>query len=340
MLIRTLLLLALAVALLGTAAAQGAEVTLRFAHFWPANSKQNTDIFQAWAEAVEEDSDGRIKVETYPSDTLAPADRAYQAAVNGVTDIAATAQAYTAGRFPLSQIVELPPFGETAIEGSCVAEKLYQEGALDQEYDDTHVLFLFTHGPGYLHTKERPVHEPEELKGLRIRRPTAVVAGMLEHYGASPVGMPAPEVYQSLQRGVIDGLTMPWEGMRVFRLTDLTRYHVEVPLYRLLFVMTMNKNTYRSLPQDLQQVIDDNSGLEWARKAGQVFHEIDEAERESAAASPNQEIFAGEDVVQAWQPAIDRMIENYLRRLEEDGLPARQVFDQAQSVLVSCLEQA
>lgn len=321
---------------LGAVTAQSAEVTLRFSHFWPANSKQHTEIFEAWAQTIEKESDGRIDVQIYPSQTLTPADRSYQATVNGVTDITATAQAYTAGRFPLSQIVELPPFGETAVEGSCVIQKLYQRGAIDQEYQDTHVLFLFTHGPGYLHTKERAVRKPEQLEGLRIRRPTAVVADMLERYGAAPVGMPAPEVYQSLQRGVIDGLTMPWEGMHVFRLTELTQYHTEVPLYRLIFVLTMNKDVYRSLPPELQQVIDDNSGLKWSLKAGRVFKKIDKIGRQAAVSSGDHVIIEGPEVTAAWEPALDKMIDNYLQKLENRGLPAQQVFDKAQSVLATC----
>lgn len=319
--------------------AQAADVTLKMAHFWPAGSKQNSDIFQAWADTVEAESDGRIAVEIYPSQTLAKADQSYQATVNGIADITATVQAYTAGRFPLSQIVELPPFGETAEQGSCVFQKLYEQTAVAGEYGDTHVLFLFTHGPGYVHTSEQAVREPGDLQGLRLRRPTSVVANMLEDYGAKPVGMPAPEIYQSLQRGVIDGLTISWEGMHVFRLTELLTYHVEVPIYRLGFVMTMNKSVYERLPAELQQVIDDNSGLTWARKAGRVFDGLDQVGRETAVGSDRHKVVSPENapgVVESWQPALERMEEVYLSSLEEDGLPAREIYQQAEDFLADC----
>ena len=330
----------LAVLTLGTALpAQSAELTLRFSHFWPAGSRQNTEIFEAWAKAVEEDSNGRIKIQMFPSQTLTKADQSYQATAQGITDISATAQGYTAGRFPLSQLVELPPFGETAEQGSCVLQKLYDDGAIADEYKDNHVVFLFTHGPGYLHTVQKPVRQPAELGGLRIRRPTAVVADMLKNQGANPVGMPAPEVYQSLQRGVLDGLTMPWEGMHVFRLTELTTQHLEVPMYRLEFVVSMNRRVYDGLPADLKKVIDDNSGLAWSRKAGQVFDQIDKTGRQAAVDAGKHTIIEPTkepDMAQAWHSVIDSMITNYVAEVEAKGLPAQQVYDKAVSLVADC----
>lgn len=337
---RTAMLGVLAGLALGLAMpAQSAEVTLKFSHFWPANSRQNTEIFEAWAKAVEADSNGRIKVQIFPSQTLTKADQSYQAATRGVTDLSATAQGYTAGRFPLSQIVELPPFGETAEQGSCVLQKLYDSGAIADEYKDSHVVFLFTHGPGYLHTVQKSVHQPGELNGLRIRRPTAVVADMLKDQGANPVGMPAPEVYQALQRGVLDGLTMPWEGMHVFRLTELTTQHLEVPMYRLDFVLSMNKRVYDSLPADLKKVIDNNSGLKWSRKAGQVFDQIDKAGRQAAVETGKHTIVQPSqvpEVAKAWQPVIDTMIKNYISDLESKGLPAQEVYEKAVALVEEC----
>lgn len=328
-----------ALALSAAMPGQAADVTLRFSHFWPAGSKQNTEIFEAWAKTVEEESDGRIKVQMFPSQTLTKADQSYQSTAQGITDISATAQGYTAGRFPLSQIVELPPFGETAAQGSCVLQQLYDDGAIAGEYQDNHVLFLFTHGPGYLHTVQKPVRQPGELNGLRIRRPTAVVADMLQEQGANPVGMPAPEVYQSLQRGVLDGLTMPWEGMHVFRLTELTTQHLEEPMYRLEFVVAINKRVYDGLPADLKKVIDDNSGLKWSRKAGQIFDQIDKTGREAAVETGKHTIVSPSEqpeVAQAWQPVIDKMIKDYVAEVEGKGLPAQQVYDKAMALVDGC----
>lgn len=326
-----------AMSMAGATVAGAADVTLKFGHFWPAGSRQNVEIFEAWAKAVEEESGGRIDVQVFPSQTLAKADSSYQAVVNGILDVTATAPGYTAGRFPLSQLAELPTMGDTAQKGSCLAQKMYDSGAIADEYKDTHLLFLFTHGPGYMHTVEKQIKQPSDLNGLRIRRPTAVVADMLRKQGASAVGMPAPEVYQSLQRGVLDGLTMPWEGMDVFRLTELTTHAVEVPLYHTVFVMTMNKRVYASLPADLKAVIDNNSGMAWAQKAGMIFDDMDAVGRQKAV-ERGQTIIGADDpeVAKIWQGAIDDMILSYLDEVSSKGRPAQEVYEKALSFMGDC----
>jgi len=138
--------MALTVALTLQAQAQTAEHTLRFAHFWPAVSGTHKMVFQVWADKVEKESDGRISVEMYPSSTLAKPPAQYDAVKNGIADITATVQGYTANRFPLTQIVELPGIVQNAAQGSCIVQSLYDEGLVSSEYKETRPLFLFTHG--------------------------------------------------------------------------------------------------------------------------------------------------------------------------------------------------
>lgn len=247
--------------------AKNPEVTLRFSHLFPATATLNTELVEAWAEQVRKDSNGRIDVDIFPSNTLSKAPAQYFAAAHQIADISFSIQGYTSNKFPLTQIVELPGVVKDAQHGSCIVQSLYDEGLIDQEYTDTKPLFLFTHGQGHIHTTDRSVRTPEDLRGLRIRQPTAVVGKLLSDLGAQPIGMPAPEAYQSLQRGVIDGVAITWDGAEVFRLNELAKNHTEVGgLYSLAFVVTMNKNSYNSLPADLKKVIDDNSGMDWSQR--------------------------------------------------------------------------
>ena len=330
---RTLTRCLLALSVAGVTTAAHSETTLRMSHFWPAASAINQDIFQAWADAVEEQSGGELRVQNFPSQTLSPADETYDAAVNGIADIGITAQGYTAGRFPLTQIVELPGVAESASQGACILQTLYNDGHIVQEYEDSHVLFMFTTGPGYIHTKGTDIQVPADLEGLRIRRPTAVAGSILENMGAQPVGMPAPDIYTSLQRGVIDGLSFPWEGMKTFRLNELANYHTQIPFYTLVFVATMNQNTYDSLSSEQQAVIDANSGMKWAEKAGVVFNALDQAGKQEAVADGDT-IRVVEDPLNDpdWQKPLKAGIDMYLNRLEERGL------DQARDVYYAALE--
>lgn len=316
-----------------TAGASQAATTLRMSHFWPGVSAINQEIFEDWAKSVEAASDGELRVQNFPSQTLSKADDTYDATVKGITDIGITAQGYTAGRFPLSQIVELPGVAESAPEGACIMQTLYDDGRFGDEYKDSHVLFMFTTGPGYIHTRETDVQTPADLQGLRIRRPTAVAGSMLEGMGARPVGMPAPDIYTSMQRGVLDGLSFPWEGMKVFRLNELARYHTQVPFYTLVFVATMNERTYDRLSPEQQAAIDANTGMLWAKNAGKVFAQLDaDGKKEAEEAGHTIRVIDHPLDNPDWQTPLQQGIDSYLSELESRGL------DQAREVYQAALE--
>lgn len=312
-------------------AASAADHTIKLSHFWPATSAIHKDIFEAWGKTVETESAGRIKVDVYPSQTLTKAQAAYDGVKNRISDAAATAQGYTANRFPLTQVVELPGLFQSAAAGSCAIQTLYDEKLISGEYNDTHVLFLFTHGPGHLHTVNKPIATPADLKGLRIRRPTPVVGEMLEELGAQPIGMPAPQTYESLQRGVIDGVSIPWEGSLVFRLHEQAKYHTEISLYTLAFVAAMNKSVYAGLPADLKTVIDNNSGGKWVKIAADVFDRLDR-DGLTAAAGQNIVRIEGGATNPDWQPILAKSTEKYLADLEGKGIPARKVYARAREL--------
>ncbi|WP_129139002.1 TRAP transporter substrate-binding protein [Modicisalibacter coralii] len=310
-----------------------AATTLRMGHIWPAGSAVNQQVFEAWADAIERESDGRLEVQNYPSQTLTPANQAYDSAVNGIADIAITLQGYTAGRFPLTEIVQLPGVSSSAVQGSCILQSLYDEGRIDQEYDDTHVLFLFTTGPAYLHTRDTEIETPTDLQGLRIRRPSEVAGEMLERMGAQPVGMPAPDIYSAMQRGVIDGLSFPFEAMKVFRINELTKYHLQIPYYSGALVATMNQRAYQRLPDDLKTVIDDNSGMAWSLKAGGVFAELDKAGREQALEQGDVIHEVADPLADPdWSGPLEAGTRRYLGRLAERGL------DQAEGIYHEALD--
>lgn len=330
----------LAAGTLSAAPAQAADTTLRFAHFWPAVAGAHKELFQVWADTIKAESGGSLNVEIYPSQTLAKAPAQYDAVKNRIADLTATVQGYTANRFPLTQVVELPGLVKTAKQGSCMIQTLYDEGLIADEYGDTRPVFMFTHGPGHLHTTGKPILKPADLAGLRIRRPTAVVANLLEAVNAQPVGMPAPESYQSMQRGVIDGVSLPWEGQLAFRLNELTKEHTEVGgLYTLSFVVTMNKDVYDGLSADQKKVIDANSGMKWADKAGIVFDAMDTKGRAAAVEAGHaiHQIEGGPENPD-WKPVLDQATETYLKDLDGQGLPGRKVYARAVELSKTCAQ--
>lgn len=314
-----------AVAFMVSAGAATAE-NLRLAHFMPAGSWQQSVMFEGWAEKIEEESDGALSFRVYPAQTLGTAVEGYENARRGIADITWTVQGYTANRFPLSQIVELPGLFETAEVGSCGFQKLYESGMLDDEYSETEVLYVHVHGPGHLHTASKAVTSLDDIQGLQIRQPTSVIGNLLTELGAEPVGMPAPEVYESTQRGVIDGFLLPWEAVTGFRADEVVSHYTEVGLYALAFVKTMNQRTYDGLSDDERAALHEHSGMAGALAAGRGYDAADEIAKEQMLETGTLHVLSDEQRAE-WEAAADRAAESYLNELEQQGLPAREVYD-------------
>ncbi|MFV0576901.1 MAG: TRAP transporter substrate-binding protein [Vibrio sp.] len=312
------------------------QYTLRMSHPWPATSDINQGLTE-WANSLENASNQQIKVEIFPSQTLTKSANSYQAVVHHIADITATVQGYTANRFPLTQIIELPELVETAAQGSCVIQKLYDEGAIKQEYEDTHVLFVYTNGPGQIHMKNKQAVMPEDFTGQRIRRPTVVVGNLLTSLGAQPTGLPAPDAYEALEKDIIDGVAISWDGAKVFRLSEIAPYHTQLNLYSLSFVVTMNKQKYQSLPDNLKKIIDDHSGEQWSQHMAKVFDSLDQQAINEAKERNDHLVQPDEKVLAAWKPKLQEATDQYIEELEQKGLPAKQVYQRALELKNECV---
>lgn len=311
--------------------------TLRFSHFWPATSSINKEVFEPWAKKIEDESEGQLKVELYPSATLSKPGVTYESAVKGTVDIGSQAHGYTSGRFPLTQIAELPGLSNSATQMSCILQSLYEDGTIASEYEDSHILFMYGAGPGTLHTTKKLIKTPEDMKGMRIRRPSAVAGDIIESMGASPVGLPANDMYTSLQRGVVDGLSFPWEAVTTFKIDEVTKYHTNIPFYSSGLMVAMNKDTYNGLPDNLKQVLDNHSGMELAKKVGEVFDKHDKLALQNA-------LDLGHEVVEipdplndpAWKGPLEQGTKKYLGDVEALGLDASGVYEKAKAASAAC----
>ncbi len=310
---------------------------LRFAHFWPATSATHKKVFEPWAKKIEEESNGRLKVEIFPSATLSKADAAYDAAAKGTVDIGSQLQGYTAGRFPLTQITELPGLSNSATQMNCMLQTLYDDGVISSEYEDTHLLFMMGSGPGGIHTVNTPINKPQDLKGLRVRRPSAIAGDIIEAAGGTPVGLPATDVYTSLQRGVLDGLSLPWDAMGSFKLIELANSHTNIPFYSSAMLVTMNKDKYESLPEDMKEVIDNNSGKMMAAMAGKVFDQEDDRFMAEAKAKGDVMIDIPDPLNDpAWKGPLEAGTQKYLADINALGLDGQTVYQKAKEASAAC----
>ena len=316
---------------LGMTTAGSAE-TLRYAHIKSASSWQNQVIFEDWAAAVEDAAGDALDVQVFPAQTLGKAAAGYDNAVAGIADVAWTVPGYTAGRFPLSQIIELPGLFDTGAVGSCAFQKLYDSGALDEEYEETHILFVHTHDPGHLHTADKVVRTLDDMKGLKLRRPTQVVGDLLTGLGAEPIGMPAPNTYEAVQRGAIDGYMLPWESVDSFRLDELTENHTVFGFYALAFIATMN---YDALSPEARAAVDANSGMKWAVTAGAGYDEAGAKVLERLRAESTVIELSDEERAK-WMEVARKASDAYVTSLNEQGLPGTETYEAVKGYVSEC----
>jgi len=288
---RRSLLQGAAAAVLGAPALSGLaqqSVTLKFHTFMAPQSQVWLSMHKPWMDKVEKDSGGRIKFEAYPAMQLGGTPvQLYDQARDGVVDVVWTLPGNTAGRFPRVEVFELPFIMNNA-EATSKAYWEYIQTQAPDEFKETQVIALQVHGPGMFHAVNKLVKSPADLKGMKVRGPTRQVTKLLAALGATPVGMPLPQIPDALSKGTIEGCVIPWEVVPSVKVHELTKFHTEFPatgpaLYTTTFVMAMNKAKYESLSPDLKKVIDANSGLATSAWLGKTQQGNDPVGRKAAS---------------------------------------------------------
>ncbi len=297
------------------------DVTLRFQHFVSPASANPTYFMQPWADAVEEQSGGRIQVELYPFMQLGgSAPNQFDLIRDGAIDGGWVIPGYQPNRFPEAEAMELPFMTtKSGEEASAAAWQFTQEHLMD-DFADVHVIAAHMHGPGIVHKRGAAVQTVEDFAGLKLRGPSRPATLLLEELGATPIGMPVPQFPEALSRGVVDGGVITWEMSPSLKLDELTDSHTDVAgdqaLYNLYFIWAMNKDVYEGMPADLRAVIDANSGMMASKWAGRAHDTGDVVGRDLMAAGGNQiavmsqeetaRIKAlGQDVTEAWIADMD-----------------------------------
>ncbi len=325
------------VALLFASSAIAADVTLRVHHFLPQQSAVPANFIQPWAEKVETESDGRIDVEIFPAMQLGGKPSAlYDQARDGVVDIIWTLTGYTPGRFPRSEVLEMPFIALNAEHSSRVAWTLFEE-EIHKDFPDVHMIAVHVHSPGVIHVKGDGVETVDDLQGLTLRGPTRPVNRLLEELGATPVGMPVPAVPEALSRGVIDGTVIPWEVSTPLRIAELVDAHTEFTgpssLYAAFFVFAMNKDSYDALPDDLKAVIDANSGQDVSAAIGKVMDAADAAGIAAAEKEGNRIIRIDDTAVGPWKEAAEVVIEEWVDETSDKGIDAEALLARTQELM-------
>lgn len=321
MLTRLMRMAALAAGLITATGLHAQTATVRISHYLPPSHGFQVDFLEPWARELEQRAAGKVKVEIFAAGSAyGEAGRQADQVKAGVVDIALGLSGIPRGRFPATSVMELPFLVKDAGAGSMALWQLYKDGALGKEYDDYKVLALFVHNGGLIHTVNRPVRTPEDLKGLRIRTPGVAISAMLKALGASPVARPPAQIYESLERGVLDGALSTWDLVGALKLNETLKYHTDAGAYAAAFYVVMNKQKYASLPEDVRKIVDELSGDTLVAKFGPWWDKWDARGKEDALQRKQEIIELDRAARAAWAKQLEPMIDGYLDELASEGV--------------------
>jgi TRAP-type transport system periplasmic protein len=286
-----------------------------------------------WSDDLEKQSGGRITVKRFPGSQMGPVQQHYDFARTGQADVAWFLHGATPGRFPLTELVQLPYLiGSSEIGTKTLNDGELRAKYLDAEHKGVRVLLLFTHQPGNVHTTKKPIRTADDMKGLRIRFASPTIRDFVAALGGTPVGVLPTEQVEQLQKGTIDGVFIDYGGAGIaFKMGGILKYSTEMYSYVGSFGMAMNEDFWKKLSPDLQSLVTKSlTGVE--QDVGQAWDGLDvpgkkaimdggaEAIRLSAAENAKFRKIGGE------------VAEAKVKELEGKGMPARAIYTMMQSL--------
>ncbi|MBL4756936.1 MAG: TRAP transporter substrate-binding protein [Rhizobiales bacterium] len=301
--------------------------TLKLAHFVPPAHTFTGAIVDPLVNGVNTATGGSLEIQVYPGGELGkgPVEQ-YVRAVNGVADITWGLAGYTSAQFPLSMIVELPGVVGTSGMGYEAIWNAYEDH-LTGEFPGTRPLALWTSEPMLFIMKDKEIRTVADLAGLKIRVSGAVPARVIEALGATPVHMPAPQMYNALQTGLVDGIMTGASAIHDFRLSEVANIYTEGPsLGNILFFVVMNEATYSALPANEQAAIDANSGLELSKSGEDNWNRVATETMAALRADPNKMVISltGDDAA-AFDVITLAVRDAVVSELDANGLAASAV---------------
>ena len=303
-------------------------VSLSYSIFFPPTHVQCIAATN-WAAEIEKRTRGRVKITIYPAGSLTKADQCYEGVVKGISDLGMSCFAYTRGRFPLLEGLDLPVGYRDGTMATRIANAMiakYQPA----ELKDVHVLYAHAHGPGILASK-KAVKSLADLKGLKVRA-TGLSAKIVEALGGTPVAMSQPETYEALAKGVVEATLCPVETLKGWRQGETIQYIVDSTAigYTTAMFVVMNPDKWAKLPADIQQIFTTVS-QEWIAKHGSAWDQADKDGQAFVTELKREMIHLPEAEQQAWKTAVKPILEDYVKQTKEKNLPGEAMLADVQA---------
>jgi TRAP-type transport system periplasmic protein len=319
-------------------AASGASaeaIEIKVSHYLPPQHTINKELTR-WADELNTKSGGRLHVAVFPSGQMGPINRQFDLARTGVADAAFLLHGALPGRFPLTELAQLPyvfnpDSGSTMkkalnnAEASAILTGL--EGDLAKEHEGTHILYMIASPTISLMFDKQGVRSPADMRGMRVRHNGPGSAKMIDAWGATPAAVAPVELADAMEKGTINGMTLTYEGARAFQVGPAIKSVAEVNAYAITFALVMNERKYKSLPADLRKLIDDSTGVEAARRVGAEFDKAEAAGRQYVMDSKAEIFVPNAEEQKAFRSPVLPLINTTMESIAAKGLPARAFYD-------------
>jgi len=304
---------------------------LKVAHYVPPGHGLQTDFIVPWTKEIEAKTNGAVTFQVFAANSsLGQAQNQLDQVLNGVTDVGFGLCGIPRGRMTRSTIVEMPFLVKTAEAGSRALWNMYPK-FLMEDYKGLKPLLLMTHNGGLIHSKDKRIERPDDMRGMRVRSPSPTVSMMLEFLGATPVGMPPGQAYENLQKGVIDGAAFPWDPVRAFKIDEVTKFHFDAQLYTAAFWYCMSQKKFDSLPKEVQKVIEAASGEALLSKVQGWWDAWDKAGKEAAQARNSTIVTLNKETRALWERTLVPMNNKAMIEFESEGIKnARDIYIEMQ----------
>jgi len=314
---------------LGFGAGAQAQTELKFTTFVPPTHGFAVDVLEPLGKEIEKRSGGKVTVRVFAGNSpFGKVENQADQVKQGVTDLAFGLNGIPRGRYPRTSIMEMPFVAESADSASKALWAMLPD-LLAEDYRDFKPIALHCHNPGLFHTRDKSLKTIADVKGLRMRAPNPPTQALLAYLGATPVGMPPGQVYENIEKGVIDGAVFPWDAIKGFRLENILKHHLDARVYTSCFHLVMSPKRYAELAPDVQQAIDATTGQALTDKFGAWWNKWDQAGLE-AVKPLNHEIVRVDDATrEKWRADLKPVLDGELAKLEKEGIAnARAIYDE------------
>lgn len=275
-----------------------------------------------WCGQVTKATDNRVVCEMLPK-PVAPPPQTFDAIRDGLADLSFSVHGYAPGRFVLTEMSELPFLGENAANTSTAYQRIYEKhlAPLD-EHRGLKVITVFTHGPGKIFNTKRPIASLDDLRGLKFRVGGGMVNRIGEALGANVTLKPAPESYELLSSGVMDGVFFPDDSIKAYNLEKLIKHGTSFPggLYNTSFAFVMNPEAWDRISPEDQKAIEALSGEAAARLFGSYWDKGDAAGRAAQSEAGIETTKADAAFVDEVKEKTSSIEEDWIARAKEQGL--------------------